>query len=587
MDGDTKLPGLRTFHADIARAQGVTKKVPEAPAPEIPLRAEAEPQQRAVPAAALQKEEPIPKRPERPAASFIPPKKAAAPEVSAVPKAAQGEVKLPTLEDDAPSMPLPAAEPVHPHAARQNLTLEEMDEAALPAFKMTTGSIIRETKRERFKLLPSMVTATKTWAEDISKNYNERRHPRHEVMQAEVRKHTIEAASREAEIAPKDDFTIVAQRLKNAPRQKVTTGITFSKKQEVPAPQWTHLQEEEDARQQGIASEAAPAAPKEEESADAVTIPYEEAVTPQPITEPEPVAAAEEIEPQPISAPEIMESRIPEDEAAEERPESVEAAQPSQVPEPLSEERSPYRTPITVKSATAQSSARERGFPVLFFGGVVALAVVLGIGVSLVFFLQRPQSTGIVEQNAAAEPPHLLNAQDVQGAPLPATREALLSLLGNESTGGGVSVLYFTDEAGNVASAADVLSVLAAQTDGSFSRNVTDLVFGSTDGQPFLLLKTKDFDTAFAGILGWERSLSGDLAPLFGVPVVSSFDPTARTDTQLREAFFKDEIVSNKNARVLLDEKGKERIVYAFVDRNTLVITTTPAAFASLVPLVR
>ena len=100
-------------------------------------------------------------------------------------------------------------------------------------------------------------------------------------------------------------------------------------------------------------------------------------------------------------------------------------------------------------------------------------------------------------------------------------------------------------------------------------------------------MKTQNFDTAFAGMLAWEKTMSADLSPLFGAPVVMSFDPSARTDTQVREAFFKDTIASNKNVRLLLDEEGRDRIVYTFVNQNTVLITTTRTALDALLPLVR
>jgi hypothetical protein len=508
-----------------------------------------------------------------------------------MPAPAQEEVAVYQEESPVPPAATPsAAEPIHPHTTGRSLTLEEMNEAALPSFRMNTGNIIRETKRERFKLLPSMVTATKTWAQDLSESYTARRHPRHEVMQAEVRKHTIEAASKEAENAPKDDFSIVVERLKNAPRQKVTTGITFSKKKEMPAPQWTYVQdeaspvEETSSKPAPIPAEEEPTDTEGETAFEAVSIPEEgREGTPLPSqTEYVPVSA--EGEPPQFQKEGMDVTDVVSGEKAEELPHYV----PFEARQPILEEEAAYQQSVPAPHEPERSSERERTFPVLFFGSVVGVAVLLGIGVSLALFLQRPQSSGIVEQPAATEPPHLLQAQEVKGIPLPATHDQLLSAVGAENAGGNtVSMYYFTTRSGAIAGAADVLSVLAAQTDGSFSRNVTDLAFGRVGGEPYLLLKTKDFDTAFAGVLGWERTLSGDLAPLFGEPVVSSFDPTARTDTQLREAFFKDEIVSNKNARVLLDEKGNERIVYAFTDRNTLIITTTPDAFATLVPLVR
>jgi hypothetical protein len=80
--------------------------------------------------------------------------------------------------------------------------------------------------------------------------------------------------------------------------------------------------------------------------------------------------------------------------------------------------------------------------------------------------------------------------------------------------------------------------------------------------------------------------MSADLSPLFGTPVSSSYNPEVRTDTGTSEAYFKDIIASNKNARLLVDENGDDRIVYTFIDKNTIVITTTRDALSDILPLV-
>jgi hypothetical protein len=111
------------------------------------------------------------------------------------------------------------------------------------------------------------------------------------------------------------------------------------------------------------------------------------------------------------------------------------------------------------------------------------------------------------------------------------------------------------------------------------------MAFGAGDSEPYIVMKVTGFDAAFAGMLEWERSMSADLSPLFGPTVVETFDSSARTDTQVREAFFQDVIASNKNARILLDEEGEERIIYTFINQQTIIITTTKKALERLMPL--
>jgi len=99
-------------------------------------------------------------------------------------------------------------------------------------------------------------------------------------------------------------------------------------------------------------------------------------------------------------------------------------------------------------------------------------------------------------------------------------------------------------------------------------------------------MKVTNFDTAFGGILQWEADLSEDLAPLFGIPVTESYDPYARTATQIRPAFFRDTIIANKSARLLVDAQDDERLLYSFINPNLILITTNADTFNAILPLV-
>ena len=132
-----------------------------------------------------------------------------------------------------------------------------------------------------------------------------------------------------------------------------------------------------------------------------------------------------------------------------------------------------------------------------------------------------------------------------------------------------------------------ILATLSLRAPGSFTRAITDITFGSLNGtEPFILIKATNFDTAFGGMLDWEPDMSADLSPLFGLPVTQSFDPYARTDTQIRSAFFRDTIVSNKSVRVLVDAQDNERLLYAFVTPNIILIAPNTETFNTIQPLV-
>jgi hypothetical protein len=136
------------------------------------------------------------------------------------------------------------------------------------------------------------------------------------------------------------------------------------------------------------------------------------------------------------------------------------------------------------------------------------------------------------------------------------------------------------------ADATQIFNTLSFRLPGSFGRSVRALAFGGYQGtDPFIVIASSDFSTAFAGMLAWEPFMSADLAPLFGEAVSESFDPTARTATQVRTAFFRDTIIANVSARVLVNTANEERIVYGFVKPNLILIAPNEITFTAIAPL--
>jgi hypothetical protein len=205
------------------------------------------------------------------------------------------------------------------------------------------------------------------------------------------------------------------------------------------------------------------------------------------------------------------------------------------------------------------------------------------------YFFGRTNTGVVVKDEIVYEAPRLFSANNTQNFLLPEDRLTLLSVLMSsiDENSDVVVHLYPTlDEEGTPADIDTILGTLGLRADGSFIRGIREIAFGGSSGEPFIVLTTASFDTAFAGMLGWEESMSADLSPLFGTPVSSSYNPEVRTDTGTSEAYFKDIIASNKNARLLVDENGDDRIVYTFIDKNTIVITTTRDALSDILPLV-
>lgn len=107
-------------------------------------------------------------------------------------------------------------------------------------------------------------------------------------------------------------------------------------------------------------------------------------------------------------------------------------------------------------------------------------------------------------------------------------------------------------------------------------------MFGAMEGTPFIILKTNDFDVAFAGMISWEQNIIADLAPLFGAPITKSVVPQGAQQTELTPPRFVDATESNRSIRILYDETGTERVIYAFISKSMFIITQDTETLAKI-----
>ena len=132
-------------------------------------------------------------------------------------------------------------------------------------------------------------------------------------------------------------------------------------------------------------------------------------------------------------------------------------------------------------------------------------------------------------------------------------------------------------------SAERFLEVLASNTPEELVRTLEPqylLGVHIFDGpQAFIILRTDSYERAFAAMLEWERTLRNDLAPLFTrVPRPRTPEEPSATSTaasaQIFNTGFVDQIVENRDTRAIHNETGDLLLLWTFLDRNTIVLTT-------------
>ena len=136
-----------------------------------------------------------------------------------------------------------------------------------------------------------------------------------------------------------------------------------------------------------------------------------------------------------------------------------------------------------------------------------------------------------------------------------------------------------------------LLSTLAPNVTSEFLRTLdpTYYVLGThafDENQAFLIMRVDSYERAFAGMIAWERTMQAELNPLFSRnprPRLAGEVSSTTPQTILIPTAFRDKVVSNHDARVILNDAGDILLLWTFLDRNTLVIATNESTVSELI----
>ena len=125
------------------------------------------------------------------------------------------------------------------------------------------------------------------------------------------------------------------------------------------------------------------------------------------------------------------------------------------------------------------------------------------------------------------------------------------------------------------------LQILAPHMPPALSRSFdAPFLFGvhgyAGGNEPFLILETHAYEQTYSGMLAWEPFMRDDLLPLFAyTPSPRPATDTAATSTlAIVQSGFTDAIIQNHDARAIENAAGDPQLLWTFIDKNTLVITT-------------
>ncbi len=230
---------------------------------------------------------------------------------------------------------------------------------------------------------------------------------------------------------------------------------------------------------------------------------------------------------------------------------------------------------------------------------VSVLLVILGIGlISTYFFKTKNKDTVAV----AKVMPKIISVEFEKNISVDGTdRQKLLDLIDNQKIGNfiearSIAQIHFIktnpDKSLQDISANDWLKLLGVSAPSPFLRSINDnFLFGLAGfagNQPFLILKTDSYETAFAGMLVWEKKMSEEIGPIFLLKKkietpVSTSTKIATSSPEIFVPIWRDFVIKNKDARVVRDNLGKTVMLYAFVNPERIVITTNETVFGEIV----
>ncbi len=239
----------------------------------------------------------------------------------------------------------------------------------------------------------------------------------------------------------------------------------------------------------------------------------------------------------------------------------------------LAEEKRREERPELTSLKRVESTGRNRTY--LLLGSIMLFLAVSVVGA--VYFIKSNEKVTVKEQNKS------LIEYNKESKILVAstTRELLLQKIAFEKDSFKMpanSILYIntSDSSGDPVSAETLMSTISKKIPADLARSFSDKymigVYSFDTNATFVILKTNQYETAYSGMLRWEKDIIGDIGKIFSAP----------QNLIGAEIEFTDEEYKNKDLRVLRDSSNKTVLLYTFIDRGTIIITTSEGVLSAI-----
>lgn len=207
-----------------------------------------------------------------------------------------------------------------------------------------------------------------------------------------------------------------------------------------------------------------------------------------------------------------------------------------------------------------------------------SIMLFLGILTVVTILYVRSRQAVVVEQSTKTL---ITFTEEKQIKVASSTRESLLADIVVEKNSFKLpanSVLYLNTVNSSLSTEKSdkILSLIAPQMPSALVRSLDGEymlgVYSFGANEIFIILKSNDFSNSYSGMLKWEKDAVEDIGKLFSISTEAKY---ARDE-------FKDEALRNKDLRILQDENKRTVLLYSFIDKNTILITSNEDVFLSI-----
>ncbi len=439
-----------------------------------------------------------------------------------------------------------------------------------------SATIIRDTKKSRFKLFPAIIASVKKWAADQKRQQEVKKIPKYTVPETSRRKGVIQKATSQTGKLMSFDAASIQDRIrerKERTQPKVPLTVWTANTEpgfpllEAPEPAIQNVKVEP---RKSVKTIVVPQTPK----------PVAAPIPPKPLPKevpverkievpPTPTPSIPPIEPEPvIASPSVVAIEYQDTESLEPEYSQAEVPQEEVTPEEVT------KKPKTIREwlFTTDTNTISVGVTVLFF---------VLIGTIGYYWLNATGSNLTV--TTAPNHPSLINAPlqlvYVPGQDPVTVTDGIISN-GNQSIYDVLQLALVTEPTGTtLVPPQSVLRQIGINLPASFTSALNYIYFGSSrKTEPFIILASSDIATAQGGMLAWENSMYGELSMFFAQENLSR--------DELPGAKFKDVTINGQDIRVLTTEDNQELLTYGSVNRKVIIITQTSAHFKELAALV-